>query len=212
MRQTLREAFEHSLRLHASSPAIEFDGRQLTYAEIDRWSASMADNLRALGVAPGDVVAIYMRNRPEFLVLDVAVARIGAVKLPLNYMLPRSSVTHCLRKGAAKLLVTDTDLLDEASGAVQDLPNITIVGLAECASRTHAHLPTMCSLPAPGTAVPELPEFTSGEVGATSPAAVYFSGGTTGLPKGIVHNQASTLALHYANSSRPKSCRTNVYF
>lgn len=197
MRQSMRDAFDHSLALNADSVAIEFGSRRTTYAELDSWADAVAAQLAGYGIGPGDPVAIYLHNCPAFFAVDIAIARLGAVKVPLNYMLPTGTVGHCLAKAKARVLVTGTRLADAARSAASELPDLVLVEACEdelarpSANRVLVDQPTTDNKPA------RLPHLDA-SVTPESPAALYFTGGTTGLPKGVLHSQASTLAFHYA--------------
>ncbi|MFZ2177857.1 MAG: AMP-binding protein [Rhodococcus sp. (in: high G+C Gram-positive bacteria)] len=197
MRQSLRDAFDHSLKLNADTVAIEFDEQRITYAELDNWAAAVAAQLAGFGVGPGDPVAIYLHNCPAFFAVDIAIARLGAVKVPLNYMLPIGTVGHCLQSARVRVMVTGTRLAEAARSASADLPDLIVLEATE----DRLAVPTSTSVPIrqPDTdaKVASVPD-TSSAVTPESPAALYFTGGTTGLPKGVLHSQQSTLALHYA--------------
>jgi fatty-acyl-CoA synthase len=196
MRDTMRELFDHAIAANRERIAVEYGDDRYRYDEIGRWSTAVAHQLRALGVGPGDAVAMYLRNRPEFLVTDVAVNRIGAIKAPVNYMLARDSVEYILGAAAPKVLVVDP----------------TLVAAAEEALAGSAARPAILVVPAPGADVPEGAAWLAGPpseepepldyaalpVQPDSPNALYFTGGTTGKPKGVLHTQASTASLHYA--------------
>jgi fatty-acyl-CoA synthase len=174
VRDTLGAELHHSLRRYAARVAVVDDrGVRLTYAELDRWSVAVAAQLAGLGIGAGDAVGIYLHNRAEFVVVDVAVARLGAVKVPVNPLLPPSTVEHVVRASGVRVLVTSSRLTAPTGVAVVDVD----AGLA-----------------APGHAVAE-PASTAGP---DDTAAIYFTGGTTGLPKGVVHSQRSTVAVLYA--------------
>ena len=74
-------------RLRPEVPAVIFDDEPISWAtydeQIDRWATA----LRELGVERGDRVGLYMRNRPEFLYVFFAVARLGAIVVPVNHFL-----------------------------------------------------------------------------------------------------------------------------
>lgn len=193
MRSNLREAFDHSLRTHAHTVAIEADDVAVTYAELDTWSAGVATQLYELGIRTGDVVAIYMHNQPSFFAIDIAIARLGAVKLPLNYMLPVATTSHILRVSDARVIIVGVELLDQAHAALDALPGAEILVASDGSADAASQLLTLA-----GAALAE-PNANFGDpVEPCAPAALYFTGGTTGLPKGVVHTQASTVALHYA--------------
>ena len=76
--------------------------------QVDRWAAG----LRALGVERGDRVGLYMRNRPEFLYVFFATARLGAIVVPVNHFLSPREVTYTLEHSGATVVVTDGEFDD----------------------------------------------------------------------------------------------------
>ncbi|MCE0766117.1 AMP-binding protein [Pseudonocardia kujensis] len=185
MRATLGEEFEAALRRHRARTAVEAGGRSWTYGDLDRWSAAVADQLRAVGVRPGDAVALYLGNCVEFVVADLAVARVGAVKVPVNTLLPEATVAHIVKAARVRALVLGTGVAAVGERAGAGLPTLWVDdGGGPAAGETLAG-PGDVAVPAPG-------------IGPTDRAAIYFTGGTTGLPKGVVHTQASAVAVQYA--------------
>ncbi|MBT2523333.1 AMP-binding protein [Arthrobacter sp. ISL-28] len=192
-RDTMRSAFDHALSANRERVAVEFGGRTYRYLDLDRWAAAVAAQLRSRGVGPGDTVALYTHNCVEFIVADIAIARLGAVKSPVNYMLPSDSVRYILEASGAKVVITDASLVLEAVALSSSLPlSPTVLQI------------TGGGAPAAGAlALEDLPPGRVDPLGylpltADAPAALYFTGGTTGKPKGVLHTQRSTVALHTA--------------
>lgn len=196
MRSSMRAEYLHSLNRHSHRVAVEQDDRSLTYAELGHWSAVVADQLRSRGIGKGSVVALYMHNCIEFVVADIAIAMLGAVKLPVNYMLPVPTVAYLLSKGEVQLLISGSSLSAEATQAALDLPAMVRL---EVADGTTAATDGIARMAGPRDATAGEPELAADPgASADDPAAVYFTGGTTGRPKGVLHTQHSTVALHYA--------------
>ena len=89
-----------------SEAALTFDDRRWTYAELDAEVNRVAKGLIAIGVAPGEHVALWMTNRPEWLFLIFAIARVGACIVPLNTRYRTDDVAAIMGKtpgAAAKL-------------------------------------------------------------------------------------------------------------
>ncbi|HSR98971.1 MAG TPA: AMP-binding protein, partial [Kofleriaceae bacterium] len=89
-----------------------------TYAELDRIVNRFANGLAALGVVPGERVAIVSRNSHAFVALRFALARLGAVLVPINFMLNADEVAYVLRHAGARLLAVGPDFVELASAAV----------------------------------------------------------------------------------------------
>jgi fatty-acyl-CoA synthase/long-chain acyl-CoA synthetase len=185
MRETLWQEFAHSLRLHRHRTALRMGDDALTYAELDDWSLAVAAQLADAGVRTGDRVALYLRNSVEFVATDLAIARLGAVKVPINYMLPVHTVRYIVESCGAKAVVFSTALGDPVGAA----------GPARLAVGPPA--PDDVS-PLTGRGAPGRPLDAGPGPDGSSVAAIYYTAGTTGKPKGVVHSQRSTVAMLYA--------------
>src|ERR1041384_1453398 len=89
-----------------------------SYAELDRIVNRLANGRAALGIARGDRVAILSRNSHAFVALRFAVARLGAVLVPINFMLNADEVAYVLRHAGARLLAVGPDFVELAGAAV----------------------------------------------------------------------------------------------
>lgn len=188
MRATLWEEYRHSFAIHAERTAIRLGGTELSYADIDAWSAAVAAQFAEAGLRAGDAIALYLRNCAEFIVADVAVARLGAVKIPINFMLPLDTVEYILKHAGAKALVAGADL---PTGGVA-VPSLVFESDASSGATPRSGAEALAGL-GMAAAAPD-----GGCEDPSAPAAIYFTGGTTGRPKGVLHTQRSTVALHYA--------------
>ncbi len=145
-------------------------GRAVSYAELDLRVSSAAAWLSEKGCGPGVRVALYLPQDERYIVLLLALLRVGAVSVPLSTRLPAAGVFRLLRKSGCPVLVS------EDGEILENLPR-KIVGLS------------------PG-ALPGPPEERPGEPGLLSlerPATIIFTSGSTGGPKAALH----TLGNHY---------------
>ncbi len=146
--------------------AILTEGGAVTFAELDALSARLAHALvLEYGVGRGDRVAVQLPRRPEVLALNVACARLGAVYVPLNPAYTDREVRGLLDDAAPALLVRDGPLEHPVARASCD----ELLGTA--AGR-------------PGVFVDEATD-------SATPAALLFTSGTTGRPKGAVLTQGN---------------------
>ncbi|MET0931018.1 MAG: AMP-binding protein [Aeromicrobium sp.] len=190
MRDTLWQEYQHSIEVHRHRTAVELeDGTRYTYGQLDIWSSAVAGQWTDAGIRSGDTVALYVRNSVEFVVCDMAIARLGAVKVPVNYMLPESTVQYIIEISDARAVVFSESL----AAPVLALPQDSSVALFQAGGALVA--PHVSAL-AGRDAAPRTDLATTAT--SSSPAAIYFTGGTTGKPKGVQHTQASTVAFHYA--------------
>ncbi len=153
-------------------------GAEVTYA---RWNARVnrtANYLRALGIDRGDRVAVYASNCPEYLDLFWAAGKIGAVLQNLNWRLTVRELEGIVAGGEPELLIyghewrSQVDELRPSLGTVREL-----VALAEPRAGDRA----FAERDRQSEALADLPQLTLDD-----PWGIYYTGGTTGLPKGAV--------------------------
>jgi long-chain acyl-CoA synthetase len=149
-----------------SRTALRFEGSAWTYGELDAAVNRVADRLAAKGISVGDRVALLIENRPEYLVAQFAIARLGAAFVTPNPHWTEPELARALTAAAVTAAVHG-ERFDELADT---LPT-TIRG------------DSLLDAAAPRTP----------DVGSTPDALRYipFSSGTTGLPKGVLHTDAS---------------------
>ena len=147
-------------------PALHFDGRWHSYAELDRRAGQLARNLHALGIGAGDRVAILALNHPAHFDLLLAAPRLGCIVVPLNHRLPASELAPLVAQVAPKLLLADSR--HEAIAASLGLPVHLLAGWEDWLAR------------APEASPPSPP------LDEHSIWMILFTGGTTGRPKGAM--------------------------
>ena len=98
--------------------AIRFEGRSITWSELEDRVARLAGALAQRGVGRGDRVAVLMLNRPEFVETVLAANRIGAIAVPVNFRLVAAEISYVLGDSGAKVVVTDAALAPVAAASV----------------------------------------------------------------------------------------------
>ena len=191
-------------------PLVITDERVWSYRDMQHWSAQLAGGLQRCGVGPGEHVAMVMANHPEFVALKFAIARLGAVAVPVNYLLRRDELAYVLAQSDAVLLVTMNRFrgvdhlaaLDELApgwerhGGGSRFPKLRDV---VAFSTDGDHRPGSRSLDdlvgagsEPGPVAPP--------VGPGAPADIIYTSGTTGTPKGVIVTHDMFLRTAYASA------------
>ena len=101
--------------------AIRFEGRSVSYAELNAAGNRVARWAKRQGIGQGDVAALLMENRPEYVACWLGLAKIGAVGALINTNLTGSSLAHCLRVSGAKHLMLGDELRESYLGARDQL-------------------------------------------------------------------------------------------
>ena len=187
--QTSQFMFRNALWRHAAKTALVVGGRSYTYRELDSLSSTLAAGLAERGIARGDRLAIMLRNSVEFAITDLAIFKLGAVKVPLNELLSQSDVSYMIDHSGAKALVLHgslADKLDSAALATTDLRNI--IEVDDLGKGTGAGREAWSALFAGGERA-----FEWREVQPHDPAFILYTGGTTGRSKGVLHTHRSMM-------------------
>jgi long-chain acyl-CoA synthetase len=184
---------------HGDADYIVFEGRRLTYRQAHAAAASLSRRLVGdLGVAPGDRVAIAVRNLPEWVVAFWAATSAGAVVVPLNAWWTGAELTYGLTDSGSTVLVADPERLARLSGMLGDTPVRTVVTV-----------PDGDATGAPDTAPADVVPYEDlvGDADATLPevaiapdddCTIMYTSGTTGRPKGAVgtHRNATASVMN----------------
>jgi fatty-acyl-CoA synthase len=216
--RTLAGALDAAAERYPDRTLLLTDGRAYTYAEVRDWSIRLAAGLIASGVSPGDHVALLMANHPEFVALKFAIARTGAVAVPINFLLRPNELGYILNQSDATLLVTmssfrDLDhlaMLDELvpgwprSGGGSAFPRlrevITFSPEADAAT-ARPGASTLATIEARGeqSASAELTRRadTADPLGT---ADVIYTSGTSGAPKGVMLSHDGLLRSGYGSA------------
>ena len=193
---TLKHLYESVLRRYETAPAITFGDETLTYGDLEADSARLARALLERGLQSEDRVGILLSNCPEYAVSDIALARAGLAKVPLNDMLSAADIEYMLDNSDANTLIAGPNFVETVESVAPDVPTLDrIITVDSSASpkleRTHQVESFERLLE---TAEPVAPDV---EVSKSTLAGVFHTGGTTGDPKGVKHTQEN-LALNAA--------------
>src|SRR5476651_2465697 len=104
-------AFSDCARTHAQKTAIYYGEREVSYAELHEQSLKVAAHLQnSLDVRPGDRVALWLKNCPEFVACVFGVLQAGAVVVPINNFFKPAELGYILNNGAIDVVITDAEL------------------------------------------------------------------------------------------------------
>jgi fatty-acyl-CoA synthase len=208
--KTLDEFLDEAAARYPDRPFVVTDDRTYTYGEVQAWSYRLARGLRLSGVQPGDHVALVMANYPEFVALKFAVARAGAVAVPINFLNRRDELAYVLGQSDAKLVVTmdrfrGFDYLSaldeiapgwEQSGGGTRLPMLERVVVFPAEGTTRIAATSLADLEDRGR---DAVDVMLGGASPSSPSDVLYTSGTTGNPKGVILTHDMLLRTAYAS-------------
>jgi long-chain acyl-CoA synthetase len=186
----VHDAVLASCRRNAKKTALvdTSSGRRITYAEYGETVEALARGLVGAGVKPGEVVAIFLVNSREFCVTYHATTLAGAIPTLLNPTYREREVRYQLSNSGAVLLITDGTNIDGVNLA--GLPNLRRVF---CTREQGSGSERFSDLLKPVSATLPLPGVSSQKTLAALP----YSSGTTGLPKGVMLSHHNLVANVY---------------
>jgi fatty-acyl-CoA synthase len=191
---TLRGVFEKALTKYADRTAVRVDGTTMSYAELDRTANAVAAALVDRGVEPGDRVALMMSNCLEYVVADLAIIKAGGAKLPLNDMLTAEEFEYMLSDSAAGAVICGAGFVDTLAQFRDSLPALeTVVGVRPDEAPLPDGFEPFEALAGEQPTPPEV------EVAPDDVGGQFYTGGTTGQPKGVIHRQQGMTMNVYAH-------------
>ncbi|HKU47491.1 MAG TPA: long-chain fatty acid--CoA ligase [Burkholderiales bacterium] len=190
--KSVGQAFDEATARAPERAAVVFYGRSLSYRELREAADRLACALADLGVKKGDRVALYLLNSPQFIIAYFAVLKCGATVTPISPVYTSHEVRYQLEDSGARAIVCQDILYEKVakSGAALDLAIVTNVNeylpalkrlfakKAEVPARVHWLQDLLKKYPARPPAVSIDPR--------ADLAALPYTGGTTGNPKGVM--------------------------
>jgi fatty-acyl-CoA synthase len=192
---TMADWLERCAAWFPDRPFVITDKLTLTYREVADASARLASGLAALGVEPGDRVGMVMANCAEFVTVKFAIARLGAIAVPFNYLYRRDELRYVLADSGCRVVVTmsrfgevDLSTMFDDILAESDGPDVTVV-LTEPGRSGVLCLNDLAGSGKPPALVPP-----------TAPADMLYTSGSTGFPKGVLTSHDAVLRTAYASA------------
>jgi fatty-acyl-CoA synthase len=192
--------YKHSIR-KPNATAVVVDEKRFTYAELNQRVNRLANALSGLGIKEGDRAAILAFNSNEYIEFVLALAKLGAIVVPLNFRLAPPEIEYILNDSGSKLLVFGQEfshVYEELREHVNLENYIIISDEAAEPLKTYEGLLSAASSAEPPIAA----------TGVDSPLIIMYTSGTTGRPKGAILSHGNVLfaslnAIQHGDSQGP---------
>lgn len=209
---TLTELARHAREQFGDRELVIFEDERVTYEGFFRAANAVARGLANAGVKKGDRVAIAMRNVPEWIPVFFGIAALGAIAVPLNAWWTARELAYALSDSGASLLVCDAERWDVITPICQELPQLREIWVSRAGinplTLPACMLEDIIGLPNDYASLPDS-DLPDEEIAPDDDATIFYTSGTTGLPKGALgtHRNILTISLTAAYNTHRAALR-----
>jgi len=186
IRSTVGELYDRCVDFYGKHVAITHGSRSVTYDELGMSAKSLARGLQDYGVSKGENIAFLMANCPEYIFCEYALAKIGAIRVPLAVLLSPHDHVYMMNEAECTTLIYHESMGRRVEGMIPELNTVTrFICVGDKVDPDSGHL-----------LLSELidnhpPEPAAVDIDPEDLAGIYFTGGTTGRPKGVMLSHRS---------------------
>lgn len=172
----IASSLRQSRLLAPDKTAIQSGDEQISYRQLDEAASRVANVVKQLGVREGSRVALCLPNTPAFVACYLGLQKIGAVAVSMSTSWRAAEAGFVLNDSQAVVLITTASLRHSEHLPVRGLPHLRCVLIAEGEAGGDLSLPALMAGASAEAALTDMPE--------AAPAAIVYTSGTTGVPKG----------------------------
>lgn len=178
--------------------------REMTWREFDLKANRFANLLFTRGIKKGDKVAILLMNCMEWLPIYFGILKTGALAVPMNYRFSADEIKYCIDLSDSKMLIFGPEFTERIEQILPEISNIESFFFVGDDTPSYAdnytEMITYCS-----SSVPPV------EITDEDDAAIYFSSGTTGFPKAILHAHKALMCAARTEQKHHSQTREDVF-
>lgn len=186
-------------QMHAAKTALIWGDRSWTYAELNSEVNRLANGLSGLGMVKGDRVAVLGRNCAEYVVIYFALAKLGAIMVPINFWYRAGEVKYTLDQSGSRWLLVNTRFIDVAAEAAVDLEETKLRAIISWGDENkHRRMVSSQALQLSYNQVMAggIESEPARDLLPEDPHIILYTSGTTGFPKGALFSHRA----HYLHA------------
>jgi acyl-CoA synthetase (AMP-forming)/AMP-acid ligase II len=184
---TIGDIARRNAQLHPDKVGLKFEGRSYTYAEFNQRVNRLANGLLELGLSKGARVGLLERNRPELIEAYFAIAKSGAIAVPINPGSSKDELAFLMEDAGITALITGGDFIDGQGSwrnRWKQLEHVIVLGDRD-SGQCISYEKLISGMP---------PDEPGATVAENDPWLIMYTSGTTGRPKGVVSSHRNHLA------------------
>ena len=189
--------------IESASPDAPYR-REMSWKDFDRRANRFANLLLSRGLKKGTKVAVLLMNCLEWLPIYFGILKAGCVTVPMNYRYSSDEIKYCLDLADVEVLVFGPEFVSRMDAIANEIPNVKMMFYVGKDGPAYTEdcirLTGYCSSSAPPVALTEEDD-----------AAIYFSSGTTGFPKAILHNHKALVRACLTEQNHHGQTRDDVF-
>ncbi len=177
--------------------------REISWKDFDRRANRFANLLLSRGLKKGTKVAILLMNCIEWLPIYFGILKAGCLAVPMNFRYAADEIKYCLELADVQVLIFGPEFVSRMDAIQDSLPGVKMFYVGSDGphyTEDCMRLMGFCSSSAPPVALSEEDD-----------AAIYFSSGTTGFPKAILHNHKALICSCKAEQAHHSQSREDVF-
>lgn len=211
-KRTVGYALEDKANRIGEKILLLHEDRKITYKEMNENANRVAHSFLKLGIKKGDKVCLVMANSVEFLYVRFALAKIGAVMVPINVALKGDLLKYIINNSDASMVIVDSDLADRVIFIQDEIENIKTIIMVPDFSNGETEFSSNFT-------VTKFTELYNGslenpacDVYFYDPMAILYTSGTTGPSKGAVMSHAHYYSVAYQESRYMRYAEDSVVY
>ena len=197
IRRHVAHIFEETVARFPDREALVFPGTRMTFRQWDDRANALATKLEELGIEKGDRVSLLLPPGPDYPIAFMAAAKLGAITVPTNVLFQPREMVSQLQDAAPKALIVMSEFMGRDFAAIVDQVRPDLPELKHVIARGLEREGFLLLDPIYETPVPQRDSFVRPGLTDEDNIAILFSGGTTGLPKGVPRDTYSLLYTYF---------------
>jgi crotonobetaine/carnitine-CoA ligase len=198
--RTVGNILEDKARAIGEKVYFLYGDMKITYQEMNERANRVANSLLGLGIKKGDKVCMIMANSVEFLYAYFALAKIGAVMVPINIALKGNLLRHIINNSDTSVVIVDFDLIDRVVFIQEDIKRVKTIIIAPDYSDKNIGFTSAFELKKFEELYNGLPRNPPSEARFCDPMSILYTSGTTGPSKGAILSHSYHYGVGYRES------------